>query len=77
MHEHLFLGICLPYSPYPPYSLRGTPKLLALYRKLQQVFQQDKLDGGDILHELLSLNRRCNTLPELLVRNMLYIKQHC
>ena len=48
MHEPLFLGVSLPFVHHRPWSLRGTPLLVALERDLRQVWASSEKDGRDI-----------------------------
>ena len=71
MHEPLFIGISLPYSRYPPWSIRGTPLLVDMERELRQMLSTGKGDGRDILRELLRIPSRLACVPEHVARGML------
>ena len=71
MHEPLFLGISLPFVQHRPWSLRGTPLLVALERDLRQVWASSEKDGRDILRKLLRTPGRVSAMPKVLARRML------
>ena len=71
LHEPLFLGISLPYIRYSPWSLRGTPMLVDLDRRMREMLSSGEGDGGDLLLELLRLPRRLSSVSEDVARGML------
>ena len=75
MHEPLFIGMCLPYLSCPPYCIRNTPKLQSLYREMRKMYQDNSVDEGNILYELLSLGRRLPSLSQSMVRSVLYFER--
>eukprot|EP00980_Cylindrotheca_fusiformis_P021935 scaffold8770_cov167-Cylindrotheca_fusiformis.AAC.2 len=75
MYEPLFVGILLPFSRFEPWSLRFSPKVLSVKRKLQKMWSTAPLDTGDILHEFVSLGRRVPTMSRRVVRDLLFFGQ--
>lgn len=77
IQKPLFLGLCFPYLRHPPFSFRGTPKLLELYGKVFEVFKEDKLDGRDLLSKLLALGSGAKSMSKRMVWKILYFHQPC
>ena len=75
MHEPLILGFAFPFSRYRPWYFKNTPKVYALARKIQMAWKTKKLDGGDHLHKFLLEAKRLPTMPEHVVRSLLYFEQ--
>jgi hypothetical protein len=71
LHEPLFIGIALPYIRYSPWSLRGTPLLVDMDRKLREVLSSGEGDGRDILRQLLRVPGRISGVQEGVARGML------
>jgi len=71
MHEPLFIGISFPLLHRNPWSLRRTPLLVELERRLRQVLHAGEEDGGDILRKLLRTSRQLAIVPEGVARRML------
>ena len=74
MYEPLMIGIVLPFIRSSPWQLRGTPKVLALGRTMRRVLKEEELDGGSVLFKFLLEFERFRSLPEDVVRKMLYFK---
>ena len=74
-YEPLIVALIFPYLPFRPYHLRSTPKMFHMGRKLSQVFQEDKVDGGDILFKFLLEVRSFHSMPKSMVWKMLYFGQ--
>ena len=51
MFEHLVLGLILPYSKSPPWQPKRSPQVLALERKLREVWANEERDKRDILFQ--------------------------
>lgn len=71
MHEPLWIGISLPFVRHRPWTIRGTPLLVDLAGRLQEVLSSGKSDGRDILRQLLRTVRRLDSLPEHMARGVL------
>jgi len=74
MFEPCLLGICFPYLSSYPWSLRGTPKMHALRRKVCKVWKEQPMVGRNLLHEFYSLSRKFPSMQSELVRKMLYFE---
>ena len=72
MYEPLLIGVCFPYLSFNPWTLAGTPGLFNASRYLRRVFSKPEVDGRYILRKLLRRFSILGTLPELLVREVLY-----
>jgi len=75
MHEPLVIAILFPYSRYFPWQFKNTPRLLSDRRKMQKVLQETELDSGSLLREFFFSTRKISSLPEHLVRKLLYFGQ--
>ena len=71
MHEPLFVGISLPLLSREPWTLRGSPLLVAMERNLRRVLSTGEDNGRDILRELLQTPRRLASLPADMARRVL------
>ena len=71
MHEPLFVGISLPLTHRPPWSLRRTPLLVGLEREMRRVQSTREADGRDILCKLLRTPGRLAAVSEDVARRML------
>ena len=76
LHEPLFIGISLPFIRYNPWTLRGTPVLVALDGKMREVLSTGESDGRDILRELLLIPGRVSSVPENVARGLLRMPGH-
>ena len=74
MYEPCLIGICFPFIHHRPWQLRGTPKLCSVHRAVQKVWKDPQMDPGHLLRELRLVCGRLRTMPELLVRKLLYFK---
>ncbi|KAL7573962.1 hypothetical protein ACA910_001969 [Epithemia clementina (nom. ined.)] len=71
--EPLIVALCFPIIRYPPWQIRGTPKMFAMERELRRVWDNPDLDGGDILRKLLQLVTKPQGVPEDVVPKLLLI----
>ena len=72
MHEPLIIAFLYPFVRSEPWSVKGTPKLCSVSKKLQSMWKTDKVDGRNILCKLLLEGRKFPSFPERLVRPMSY-----
>jgi hypothetical protein len=72
MHEPLLIAICLPFIEHRPWKIGGTPRVLALDRKLRRVWKDPTGNPRIVLRELLQLPRRLSGVSAELVRRVLY-----
>ena len=72
MHEPLLIAICLPFLSHSPWKIGGTPRVLALERRLCRMWSDATGDPRLILRELLKLPRRLSGVSAELVRRVLY-----
>jgi hypothetical protein len=72
MHEPLTLLVSLPLCHCRPWALRKTPLLEGLDRELRQVWKTSEERGRSLLRELLVLSGSFPSMPEGMVRRVLY-----
>lgn len=70
--ESLTVAFALPFLPFRPWKLQGTPKLCEMERSLRKMFKDPTLATGPLLRKLWKQIRMFYHLPESMVRNMLY-----
>jgi hypothetical protein len=71
-HEPLVVGIVFPFLPFSPWQLRGSPVFGKMGRQLCGVWKTSEADGRDFLRKFWIFSRSLPTLPENVVREMLY-----
>lgn len=71
-YEPLTLFISFPLIDSQPWTLRRTPLLEELDRELRKVWKSDHERGWRLLRELLLRARKLRSLPEGVVRKMLF-----
>ena len=74
-YESLLVALCFPFLNRPPWQLKGTPKMLAMGRKLSGLFKEEKMDGRNFLREFLLEVKRLPTMSPGMVRKLLYFQQ--
>jgi hypothetical protein len=74
MHEPLLIGILFPFIRSKPWQLRNTPKMFAVGRELRSLLQDSSLDSRDFLRKFWVSCVRLKSLPENVVRQMLYFE---
>jgi len=75
MHEPLVIAFCFPFLFYRPWQLKGTPKVCATARQLQNLFKSSEVDPGGLLREFCNLCKRLPSLSECVVQKLLYFGQ--
>ena len=75
MHEPLIISFIFPFIRYQPWCIRGTPKLYAMARKMQALWKTKDVDGGSDLRQFLLEIKRLPTMPEHVVREVLYLQR--
>ncbi|GFH53884.1 hypothetical protein CTEN210_10360 [Chaetoceros tenuissimus] len=73
MFEPLLIAIFFPFLNSRPWQLKGSPALLELGRKVQQVFKGDESTKRHVLRELWNLPRRLQGMSDELVLRVLRI----
>jgi hypothetical protein len=74
MYEPLTIGFVFPFIHSRPWQLRSTPKMLNLARTLPKVLGESKLASGNILRKLCQQMWDLRSMPEHVVRGVLYFK---
>ena len=74
MHEPLIFAVYFPYLSRCPWELRKSPLLVALERRLRQVFKADYRLGGNLLSQFCRLSRRMDSMPLRELRRVLRSK---
>jgi hypothetical protein len=64
MLEPLIIRLIFPFAGSAPWKLRGTPKMLAMGRKMRKVFDEEEVAARDLLRQLLLDGRRFPFMPE-------------
>ena len=71
MYEPCLIGITFPFLRCNPWQLRGTPKMYAVGRKLQKVWEASDVDPGAFLREFCLQCWRLDHLPQHVVSRLL------
>ena len=72
MHEPVLIAIVFPFLRVKPWQLRSTPKMYEMGGKLRKLLKAEDLDAGNLLREFWDKCHRLRSLPENVVRKMLY-----
>jgi hypothetical protein len=72
MHEPLLIAIIFPFLRVKPWQLRSTPKMYSMGGELRKVFKTEGMDARNILCELWRTCHRLTTMPENVVRKVLF-----
>jgi hypothetical protein len=72
MFEPLTIGIVFPFLDISPWQLKGTPKMLQLGRTMSSLLEDTNLVTGDLLRQLCHQMWNLRTMPEDVVRRVLY-----
>ena len=75
LHEPLLIAIVFPFIRNKPWQLRGTPKMYEMASKLRRLFQAEDMDARDLLRQFWDQCHRLRTMPENVVRQMLYFRK--
>ena len=73
--EPLLTGVCFPYLSFKPWQLQGTPRMAATAREMPQMWKDRPLDAGPFLRKFFLRYRSLGSLPEHMVRKLLYFEQ--
>jgi hypothetical protein len=71
-NDPLGIFICFPLSRHKPWNLRRTNPVVDMESALQDLAPDNFLQKGNILRKCLGLTRQLETMPEGLVRELLY-----
>lgn len=74
MHEPLLIGILFPFLRVKPWQIKGTPKMFAVGRQLRGLLQESEMESGNILRKLWSLCGDLPSMPEHMVRQLLFLR---
>ena len=72
MFEPLTLALFLPFVPYRPWQLRGSPSIVKLGDRMQRMWRQGNYSQGIILRKLREQTRVLQNVPQRLVFQMLH-----
>jgi hypothetical protein len=75
MHEPLLIGVLFLFIRAKPWQLRSTPKMFAMARKLRGVLGGSEMDGRDILRQFRIQCQGLRTMPEDVVRQVLFFEK--
>jgi hypothetical protein len=74
MLEPLTIGFVFPFLSCQPWRRKGTPKMLHLGRTLPGMWKTEEVDASHILRELFENQRKLSSMPERVVRKVLYFE---
>jgi hypothetical protein len=72
MYEPLTIGLVFPFLSVRPWQVRGTPKMLFLGRTMSGLLKDSNVVTGDLLRKLCQQMWNLRTVPENVVRRVLY-----
>lgn len=73
MFEPCLIGVCFPFLSHRPWQLRGSPRLLALERRVRGLWEDGDAAVAADLCQFLNKTRKFRSMPEDVVRKMLYV----
>jgi hypothetical protein len=73
MFEPCLIGVCFPFLPHRPWQYKGTPRLLALERQVRGMWEDGDAAVAAGLCQFLERTRKFPSMPEDVVRKMLYL----
>ena len=74
MHGPLLIAFCFLFCRFNPWCARGTLKLHAVERKLQEMWCTKNMDGRNLLRQLRMEMVKLPTMPEHVVRSVLFFE---
>jgi hypothetical protein len=72
MHEPILIGVLFPFIRHSPWQLRNTPKMHSVVRQLRCLLQGEDVDACDFLRKFWVQCIRLGSMPEAVVRSVLY-----
>jgi hypothetical protein len=75
LYEPLLVGICFPFVSSFPWQIKGSPKMLASSRKLQNLWEKAGVNPGHFLCKLLKQMRSLVGVSERVVWQVLYVEE--
>ena len=72
-HEPVLIGLLFPFLSVPPWKIRGSGKIYAVGQELRKMFEDSELGSRNILRKLWALGCDLCTMPEHMVRQLLFI----
>jgi hypothetical protein len=75
MFEPLTIGIVFPFLSVSPWQVQGIPKMLHLGQTMSRLFKDTNVATGNISRELFQQMWNLRSMPEDVVRRMLYFKE--
>jgi hypothetical protein len=72
MFEPLTIGIVFPFLDVRPWQIKGTSKMLQLGRTMPPMLEDSNLFTGNLLRKLYQQMWNLRTMPESVVRRVLY-----
>ena len=74
MHEPLLIGILFPFLRSRPWQVRNTPKMYAMGSTLRRLLKNQNMDVRELLRKFWVDCHRLRTMPENVVRKVLFIR---
>ena len=76
-YEPLTVAVLFPFVSSRPWQLKGSPRIVALERKLSQVWKYNPTRARDLLRKLRDTSATLETMPESLVWKVLSSESDC
>ena len=73
MHEPVLIGVLFPFLRARPWQIKGAPKMHAVGRELRKMFEESEVGAGNLLRKLWTLGRDLRSMPEHMVRQLLFL----
>lgn len=75
MFEPLTLAFIFPFLSVKPWKRRGSTKMCVMARELQALWKDVKRDSRSILRKFFQTQRQLGSMPECMVRRVLYFER--
>ena len=74
LHEPVLIGILFPFLRSRPWQLRNTPRMHAMGSRVRRLLKDEKVELRYLLRQFWGDCLRLRTMPENVVRKLLYIR---
>lgn len=75
MYEPLTLAFIFPFLSIKPWKRRGSPKMCVMARELQALWKNAEVDSRNLLRKFFQTQRQLGSMPECMVRKVLYLER--
>ena len=73
MHEPLLIGVLFPFLSVVPWQIKGAAKMYAVGRELRKMLEESEVGTRSLLCKLWSLGCDLQSMPEHMVRQLLFL----